>query len=83
MSLGLVGCWSARCPRATCRVRVEHRHGDGFYRPHEAFSWMWTPHYKHVRVVPYAELVNKSSKTKRLWLRIFKPIPKVSEKKPR
>lgn len=46
----LSACWSVRCPRETCRVRVEHRHGEGYYRPREAMSWMWTPRYKHVRV---------------------------------
>ncbi len=83
VSLGLVGCWSARCPRATCHVRVEHRHGENYYRPHEALSWMWTPRYKHVRSVSYAELANKSSKPKRLLNRIFKPKPKVLVQKPR
>ena len=85
LSLSLVGCWSARCPRETCRVRVEHRHGENYYRPHEAFSWMWTPRYKHVRTVSYAELAAKSSnaKPKRIWNRIFKPSPKVSAQKPR
>jgi hypothetical protein len=81
--LGLVGCWSARCPRETCHVRVEHRHGENYYRPHEALSWMWTPRYKHVRTVSYAEVAAKSSKTKRIWTRIFKPSPKVSAQKPR
>ena len=83
VSLGLVGCWSARCPRATCHVRVEHRHGENYFRPHEALSWMWTPRYKHVRKVSYAELATKSSKPKRVWNRIFKPTPKVSAQKPR
>ncbi|MEK6547981.1 MAG: hypothetical protein AABZ56_06665 [Bacteroidota bacterium] len=83
VSLGLVGCWSARCPRATCHVRVEHRHGENYFRPHEALSWMWTPRYKHVRKVSYAELATKSSKPKRVWNRIFKPSPKVSAQKPR
>ncbi|MEN9959441.1 MAG: hypothetical protein RLZZ474_1685 [Bacteroidota bacterium] len=81
--LSLVGCWSARCPRATCHVRVEHRHGENYYRPHEALSWMWTPRYKHVRTVSYAELAKKDSKPKRLLNRIFKPSPKVSAQKPR
>ncbi|MEY4954002.1 MAG: hypothetical protein RI981_87 [Bacteroidota bacterium] len=81
--LCLAGCWSARCPRATCHVRVEHRHGDNYYRPHEAFSWMWTPRYKHVRTVSYAELATKSSKPKQIWKRIFKPSPNVSAQKPR
>jgi hypothetical protein len=83
VSLGLVGCWSARCPRATCHVRVEHRHGENYFRPHEALSWMWTPRYKHVRKVSYAELATKSSKPKRVWNRIFKPSLKVSAQKPR
>ncbi|WP_395767795.1 hypothetical protein [Aquirufa sp.] len=83
IALGLSGCWSARCPRETCRVRVEHRHGEKYFRPHEAFSWMWTPRYKHVRSVSYAELANKTSKPKRIWNRIFKPTPKVSAQKPR
>ncbi len=83
VSLGLIGCWSARCPRATCHVRVEHRHGENYFRPHEALSWMWTPRYKHVRKVSYAELATKSSKPKRVWNRIFKPSPKVSAQKPR
>lgn len=80
--LGLAGCWSARCPRETCRVRVEHLHGENYYRPHEAFSWMWTPRYKHVRSVSYAEVAAKSSKTKRIWARIFKPAAKVPAQKP-
>jgi hypothetical protein len=50
LTLVMSGCWSARCPRTTCRVRVEHRHGEAYYRPREAMSWMWTPRYKHVRV---------------------------------
>ncbi len=81
--LSLGGCWSARCPRETCRVRVEHRHGENYFRPHEALSWMWTPRYKHVRAVSYSEVAAKSSKTKRLWIRVFKPAPKVSAQKPR
>lgn len=81
--LGLAGCWSARCPRATCHVRVEHRHGENYYRPHEALSWMWTPRYKHVRSVSYSELAKKESKPKQLLNRIFKPSPKVSAQKPR
>jgi hypothetical protein len=44
---------------------------------------MWTPRYKHVRSVSYAELANKTSKPKRIWNRIFKPTPKVSAQKPR
>ena len=90
LALGLVGtlcllsaCWSARCPYETCRVKVEHRHGVGYYRPNVAFSWMWTPRYKHVRTVSYAELATKSSKPKQIWNRIFKPSPKVSAQKPR
>ncbi len=83
LALFLGGCWSARCPRATCHVRVEHRHGESYYRPHEAFSWMWAPHYKHVRSVSYAELAAKSSKPKRIWSRLFKPSQKVSVQKPK
>ena len=50
LAMTMTACWSARCPRETCRVRVEHRHGESYYRPREAMSWMWTPRYKHVRV---------------------------------
>ena len=56
LAVGLVGtlcllsaCWSARCPYQTCRVKLEHRHGVGYFRPNVAFSWMWTPRYKHIR----------------------------------
>lgn len=56
LAVGLVGtlcllsaCWSARCPHKTCRVKVEHRHGAGYFRPNLPFSWMWTPRYKHIR----------------------------------
>jgi hypothetical protein len=44
---------------------------------------MWTPRYKHVRAVSYSEVAAKTSKTKRIWARIFKPSPKVSAQKPR
>jgi hypothetical protein len=77
---GLGSCWSARCPRTTCRVRVEHRHGDLYYRPREAWSWMWTPRYKHVRnpnTPVYAQ--NKA----KIWRRIFKPGTPVTQKKAR
>jgi len=80
LGAGLTSCWSARCPRTTCRVRVEHRHGELYYRPREALSWMWTPRYKHVRN-PNSPL---SARNKvKIWNRIFKPGTPVTQKKPR
>lgn len=80
--VGLSGCWSARCPRDTCRVRVEHRHGDSFFRPREAFSWMWTPRYKHARVANYAQLMSQGKLEKKAWYRVFKKSTVVSVPKP-
>ena len=71
----LSACWSARCPRETCRVRVEHRHGESYYRPREAMSWMWTPRYKHVRV---GKNKKKEVVTAKPWYKIIgrkKPAP--------
>jgi hypothetical protein len=78
---GMSSCWSARCPRETCHVRVEHRHGDLYYRPREAFSWMWTPRYKHVRTPNYALMGVQGIKKKKVWYRFLirntkKTIPK-------
>ena len=71
----LSACWSARCPYQTCRVKVEHRHGVGYYRPNVAFSWMWTPRYKHVRVGANGQ---KEVVTSKPWYKLIvrkKPAP--------
>ncbi|MFL0162927.1 hypothetical protein [Aquirufa salirivi] len=83
LTVGMSSCWSARCPRETCRVRVEHRHGESYYRPREAFSWMWTPRYKHVRTSNYATIGPNKPTKKRAWYQFYKPADRVSSKKPR
>ncbi|MFC0181538.1 hypothetical protein SAMN04515674_104204 [Pseudarcicella hirudinis] len=40
MSQLISGCWARRCPEKTCRVRTEHRHDGGVFRPRAAFSWV-------------------------------------------
>ena len=80
MLFSLTSCWSARCPRVTCRVRVEHRHGERYFRPREALSWMWTPRYKHVRT---PELGKNAGPPKKFLNLLILPSKKVSAKKPR
>ncbi|MFM6948942.1 MAG: hypothetical protein ACKOWQ_08010 [Aquirufa sp.] len=77
----LNACWSARCPKVTCRVQVEHRHGDRYYRPRQAFSWMYTPRYKHVRTSNYAGAGPNQVETKKAWYK--KIIPSRNSNKPR
>ncbi|NQW77245.1 MAG: hypothetical protein HQ448_10600 [Cytophagales bacterium] len=80
---GMSSCWSARCPRGTCRVRVEHRHGESYFRPREAFSWMWTPRYKHVRTPNYALMGAPGAQKKKVWYRFLSRNPKITTQKPR
>jgi hypothetical protein len=80
MTLMMSACWSARCPRETCRVRVEHRHGESYYRPREAFSWMWTPRYKHVRVGANGQ---KEVITSKPWYKIIGRKKPATTSKPR
>lgn len=82
LGVGMSSCWSARCPRETCRVRVEHRHGELYFRPREAFSWMWTPRYKHVRTPNYALMGVQGIQKKKVWYRFLSRNPKVTLKKP-
>lgn len=64
-------CWSARCPRVTCRVRVEHRHGEKYYRPRAPLSWMWTPRYKHVRTGQVAGAGPNQIEAKKPWYKVW------------
>jgi hypothetical protein len=76
-------CWSARCPRATCRVRVEHRHGDKYFRPRAAMSWMWTPRYKHVRTAQVAGAGPNQIEAKKPWYKVWGPKATNKSQKPR
>ena len=69
---GITSCWSARCPRESCRVQVEHRHGEQYFRPRAAFSWMYTPRYKHIRKSPIAAGPNQPA-VKNPWYKFKKP----------
>lgn len=77
--LSLNACWSARCPRETCRVQVEHRHGDRYYRPRQAFSWMYTARYKHVRTSNYAGAGPNQVETKKAWYKKILPTKKTNK----
>ncbi len=79
----MTSCWSARCPRETCRVRVEHRHGERYFRPRAAMSWMWTPRYKHVRTVQVAGAGPNQIQAKKPWYKVWEPKNTNKSKKPR
>lgn len=79
----MTSCWSARCPRETCRVRVEHRHGDRYFRPRAAMSWMWTPRYKHVRTVQIAGAGPNQIQAKNPWYKVWGPKNSNNSKKKR
>lgn len=87
LSIGLLSilmlnsCWSARCPKRTCHVQVEHRHGDRYFRPRQAFSWMYTPRYKHVRISNYAGAGPNQVEAKKAWYK--KILPTQKPNKPR
>lgn len=76
-------CWSARCPRETCKVRVEHRHGESYYRPRAAFSWMWTPRYKHVRTGQIAGAGPNQFENKSPWYKVWGKNKNKKNQKPR
>lgn len=86
LTIGLSSCWSPRCPRPTCRVRVEHRHNTSYYRPREAFSWVWSRKYKHVRTIDYAAAGPNSVEKVRIWDKLLKRARrkenKISRKQP-
>lgn len=79
----MTSCWSARCPRVTCRVQVEHRHGEKYYRPRAALSWMWTPRYKHVRTAQVAGAGPNQIEAKKPWYKVWEPKKSNKSKKPR
>ena len=83
LTLMMTSCWSSRCPRATCRVRVEHRHGDKYFRPRATMSWMWTPRYKHVRTAQVAGAGPNQIEAKNPWYKVWGPKTNKKTKKSR
>lgn len=79
--LGLSGCWSARCPKVNCKVQVEHRHGDQFYRPRTPLSWTWSRSYRHVRANTNVGRGPNQMEKKKIWNRIWMKVQPNSAKK--
>lgn len=68
----MCSCWSPRCPRKNCRVKVEHRHGSHYYRPREALSWMWSRKYQHIRTPDYAAAGPNSLEKVKIWDKLLR-----------
>ncbi|MFM1912523.1 MAG: hypothetical protein RIR51_361 [Bacteroidota bacterium] len=61
---------------------VEHRHESSYYRPREAFSWIWSRKYKHIRTMDYAAEGPNSTEKVRIWNKILKRTKRKNRNQP-